>query len=382
MAHVIVAKPDAVPSIAQVAAFLRANRWTERESGPRWAVYVGPERGMEIELPLVETAPDFPRVVSDLLVDLGRMLDRPPASILRDILAEGKDLLRLRVEAPSTEEGQLHLEAGRGVYQGIRDLFLAVASSSLDPRPVYPTRKRAEAMDLLRQARLGLPEHGSVTLVIENPLPPALGQGRLFNAPVIRDDLPFERRVSLRYAEAMAALPEVVRQAQLQDSVVPFEAAVAHGVSANLCEAVAQIFEATEARRVVATASLSARWPVPAGFVVADGVLGATMVPVLREAARSLREAALYADLVVEGPVVKLHSADAEAGGTAAIRAEVDGVMKTVWVDLGAADYARVIQAHKDGSLVRLTGELKREGRWLLRSPRDLQVIAIEEASP
>ncbi len=118
------------------------------------------------------------------------------------------------------------------------------------------------------------------------------------------------------------------------------------------------------------------------GAVVPEGVLGATMVPVLREAARSLREAALYADLVVEGPVVKLHSADADAGGTADIRADVDGAKKTVWVGLDAADYAPVIQARKDGSLVRLTGELKREGRCSLRSARDLHVIAIEEASP
>ncbi len=381
MAHLLISQAASVPSVAQLVAFLRTQGWTQTRTQGNWATYTLDVEGesIGIEVPLVETASDFPRVVRMLLGDLAQILERPAAALLRDILVQGKDLLRLRIEGPSTEDGKLSLEAGRGVYQGARDLILAVASSVLDAKGVFPTRKPSEAMAMVRQARLGLPEHGSVVLVIENPLPPSLAQQHLFEGEIPMGDLPMERRMSLRFAESMVALASAVQRTQVEDSLDPFIDAIPHGVSANLCEAVSQILDATDAERLTSTVAYSTRWPLPADARRDPGVIGRSMRPILREAAKAMREQELYAGMTIEGPVVKLHSDDTQQGGTAAVRAQALDTTRTIWVRLDATDYDRVLWAHKDGQLVRLTGELKREGSWWLRTPRDLQLVPLDE---
>lgn len=378
MVHLIVPQKTAVPNVAQLTSFLRTKGWSRQESGDRWALYRRAD-GVEIEVPLRGSAPDYPRAVRLLLDDLSRILECDQASVLRDISIQDKDLLRLRIESAGTAGGQLSLEAGRGVYQGLRDLILAVASSVIEPKPVFPARKPDEAKNLVKRTRLG-PEYGSMVLVIENPLPPRLARGFSQHADSLAipvESLPIERRLSLRYAEAVSALTTAVERSQLDDDITPFTTAVKNGVSANLCEAVAQIMDATEAERLTLSASCSASWPVPRVF--RPGVLTSSTVPFLQAAAKSMREAALYAETTIEGPIVKLHSSDPSTGGKIGVRGDALGSVKTIWVELDAADYSKVMGAHRDMKLVRLTGELKRQGNWRLLNPRDVQVVALDE---
>lgn len=375
MVHLIVPQKAALPSVAQLTSFLRNSGWTRSHSGERWATYSRADDGTEIEVPLRGGAPDFPRAVRLLIDDLSQVLEVDQASLLRDILLQDKDLLRLRIESSGTASGKLNLEAGRGVYQGVRDAVLAIVSSVLEPKPIFPPRKPDEAMNLLRRTRLGNTEHGSLVLVIENPLPPRLGQQPLDG--ITFDDLPIERKVSLRYAEATSALRYAVERSQLDDDISPFTDAVPKGVSANLCEAVAQIMEATEAERLTFSASCGANWPLIRP--PRSGVLAHSSLPFLQAAAKGMREAALYAETTVEGPIVKLHSDDVAGGGKIGVRADALGGVKTIWVTLDALSYSRVTTAHRDMKLVRLTGELKRQGRWRLLNPRDIQVVELDE---
>jgi len=100
------------------------------------------------------------------------------------------------------------------------------------------------------------------------------------------------------------------------------------------------------------------------------------MVPLLHKEWAEVKTMAIG---TIEGPVVKLHSDDAHQGGTAAVRAQALDTTRTIWVKLDRVSYDRVLQAHKEGQLVRLTGELKREGSWWLQTPRDLQLVPLDE---
>lgn len=383
---------SAAPTAAQLMAYLRGQGWTlAGEATKRWALFrqtsgsqVTDEDTIEIEVPLLEEARDYVRTLQVCLEDLARVSQRELGALLRDILAEGKDLLRLQIEGPSTREGRLSLEAGRGVYQGARDLFLAVASSVLEPKVVFPTRKPAAAVELLKQAQLGLPEHGSFVLVIENEVPPMLRQRSLLEpGPITAGDLPFERQVTMRFSQSMVALEDAIRRAQVSDDLEPFRDAASHGVSANLCEAVTRILSATAADRLISSVAPSSRWPLLPGVQLDPGTIGGRALPFLREVAKSMREEALYADTVVEGPVVKLHSGDPTQGGTFAVHAQAAGHERAVWIETGQADYARVTDAHRDGVLVRLVGDLKRQnGRWRLLHPRELQVVPLDSEAP
>jgi hypothetical protein len=71
------------------------------------------------------------------------------------------------------------------------------------------------------------------------------------------------------------------------------------------------------------------------------------------------------------GTVHRLTSTNARKGGCATVLAEIDGAVRSVQIDLDAANYATAIAAHEGRDLVRCEGELQRSaGKFVLKNPR------------
>jgi hypothetical protein len=150
-------------------------------------------------------------------------------------------------------------------------------------------------------------------------------------------------------------------------------------VSANLCDAVAEVIEATSAEKVSASFSFAARRPL-AVAVPRIAVFTADTAVVLREAAARLRAEATYPATELAGPVVKVNSSEPSHGGEAVLHASIEGRSRSVRVVLEATAYQTAIAAHRIGALVRCVGDLAREGRsWVLRNPRDFTTIVEPE---
>jgi hypothetical protein len=309
-----------------------------------------------------------------LMEDLARLGARGPAEVLRDVKATATDVVRLGIDSPLTRDGRIPVEAGRRVYEAARNLLLASACSVLDPRPVYASRKPEEAMDVLRNARFGQTEVGSFVLSIECSVPPRLSP----SAEPDEDDpgAPLERRTCMMLAQALASAETASRESAASNKLEPFRDRVDEGVSANLCEAVAELFAAAEADRLRAAFSFASRRPVRQA-ITRNVVFSADRVELLREAARELRLTSVLPAIEAEGPVVRLSSPLATYGGDIVMQAVIEGRSRTLRVHLEADDYQKAVTAHRDGALLRCTGDLAREGRsWVLRNPRGLAIRA------
>jgi hypothetical protein len=362
------------PSPAELAAYLRQDRWVLVHTDASWALYRKELAGeaVELEVPQLAAAPDYGRAVALLLEDLARLKGRRASEVLRDVRASAVDIVRLAIDGPATRDGRIPVEAGRRVFQGARDLFLSAACAVLDPRAVLAKRKPEEAMQLLSRARFGQTEVGSFVLTIECPLTPRL-QATL---PLDETDAeaPLERRTCLRLADALSAMEYATRASVASGRLDPFRERTGDGLSANLCDAVAEILEAASADTLKASFSFASMRPlarpVPRGVV-----LSSDMGPVLREASARMREEATYPGTEVMGTVVRLDSSDPTEGGVAVLRVDVEGRVRSVRVKLAQADYQQAILAHGDRALIRCTGELAREGAtWVLRQPREFGV--------
>jgi hypothetical protein len=81
-------------------------------------------------------------------------------------------------------------------------------------------------------------------------------------------------------------------------------------------------------------------------------------------------------DRELRGIIVRLEQKEA-VGGEVLLRFEMDGRRQHARVQLGAEDYHRACDAHRDGQVVRVGGRLEREGQqWRLMSPHDFQIGA------
>lgn len=369
--HIWLPQRSSVPTPAEVAGYLLQQGWQLANSNSQWSEFtrLDGEQTWSIEVPQQTAARDYPRVFGTLLDDLARLENRSAAEVIRDIKAAAVDIVRLAIDSTSTRDGRIPVEAGRRVFQAARDLLLAAACSVLDPRPVFVKRKPDEAMKLLDRARFGQTEVGSFILTVECTITPRLQQPLLPNDG--DPDAPLERLTSARLAQALHEAEAAARESTASGTIAPFVARTRAGVSSNLCDAVAEIIEATSADSLSASFSFAVRRPL-AAVAPRRVVFASDTAPILREAAARLRDEATYPETDVVGPVVKLDSPDPARGGEAVVKANIDGRFRSIRIALDAAAYGEAINAHREHLLVRCVGELSREGRSLiLRNARE-----------
>lgn len=370
-----------VPAPSDVAAYLMQQGWALYSSNANWAHYqkVLSGRTITVEVPQQAAAIDYPRTFGFLLDDLSRIEERPHADIVRDLKASSIDIIRLAIDSAVTRDGRVPVEAGRRVYEAARDLILSAACSVIDPKAVFSKRKPDEAMKLLDRARFGQTEVGSFVLTIECSVAPRLKQPSLSDDT--DPDAPLERKTSALLAHALEQAGAAARESSASGKLDPFADRTKAGVSANLCDAVAEMMEATAADALTASFSFASRRPLKT-FAPRAVVFSSDTTPILREAAARLRDEATYPEMDVLGPVVKLSSPDPKSGGEAVLKAEIDGKLRTVRVVLAQDSYAQAIEAHQERQVVRCTGELTREGRSLvLHNARNFAALEdVEEA--
>ncbi len=343
-------------------------------SGDPWCLFFKEIEGerWELEVPQRFTAPDYPRAVENLLGDLQRVERRPAAEILRDVLSTTVDLVRLGLKGQATENGRVSMEAEVRIREATRDLVLSAACAAIAPKHVYGKRKHEQAMKHLDVARFGTNEVSSYVVTVETPIPPKL-QGAL--QPEDDFEPPYERRVGLVLASAIAGAQDAAQESAALGTLEPFTRRVTEGVSANLCEAVATLLDAADAHTLAVRFSFASVRPAPRSLPRLAEIRG-DMTSILRAAATELRVISPRTDVEIQGPVLLLESDDVHQGGVVTVQAKIEGRPRKVRVWTAPGDYQLALAAHGAHRLVRCTGELVHEGRTLeLRNPRGFTKI-------
>jgi hypothetical protein len=188
---------------------------------------------------------------------------------------------------------------------------------------------------------------------------------------------PFERQVTERLTDALAATKEAA-QLVLNESheLDAFEERVGRGVSANLCEAVAQIGSDEGPASVEVTVDWAASWLRDAQGAPAEVEFDPGEIDVVERAAEHLRRQGPYEDVQVGGYVRQLDRGTVDPIGTIIIEGIVAGRRRNVHVDLAGEAYSSAIAAHDDRAQVTISGTLAKRGRhWVLEQPGDLQIV-------
>lgn len=321
----------------------------------------------EILVPSRDDVGDYVSRIADAISTLAKAEMRSPLEVYQDIFSAGSDVIRFR--APVGEpSGSIGIEDGVALYREAENLILAAACAAKDARRSYHLRKVTEATDYLRGVKLAPSERGSYVLTVLSPVQPRLGRQQHIDF----GEEPFARNVTLCLSEALGAVGTAANMALAQNDFTPFEEAVAHGVSANLCESVAMLAETGNG------IDISLYWARTRPSAQQNRVFKfkKEFGEVLREAARIYRESEPLTDMRIEGFVIKLDRPIEQFDGCATLRIYLEGKTRSVKVSFSEPVYQMVIRAFQDKSAISLLGDLVQQNqRWEIRNPRDLKIV-------
>ena len=365
-------------SPAALSAYARTAGWSQQAPFQVHSeVYVG-EGLPEIIVPHTEDLGDYANIVASLIDTFAAVADQDQTTVYRDLITADRDIVRVRA-IDRDYSGSLPVGAGADLVCSSRDMLLAAACSLANPRRFYRPGANREATEYMGRVKLGQTDQGSFVVTLLSPVvsPPIQ---RSLSPDSGTCDAPFERRVSMRLAEALAGTRKAIDKTNGGDATA-FPTSVDEGVSAELCDALRRLTE------TVPSIDVSVVWArtrprnelrTVVRFAAHDG-------PILREASRAFRSREPRAGVTLVGFVQQLVRSEAgtETDGAVTLRTSIEGQNQSVKVVLPQPDYQRAIQAHEQKALVVMQGDLERTGqRWRLFSPSIEDIILYDDEPP
>lgn len=361
---------------SDLVGYLRSQHWIEVTNRPGHSSdWQKDYRGETADLlvPVDRTYRDFGLRMADAVMLVAAMEDRSQLAVVEDIRTGGMDVLRIQVGTAQSADGTLALERATALYDNVSELFSAGACAAQQHRVHYGSRKSRAVGDFVKRLRFGQTEFGSYVVRVFSPVPPALDT--LFGPT----EEPFERRAMSSLVRGLLALRTAADRTLASGDGRSFEGSVSQGVSANLCDAVANIggedcrpedalvFRLTPARN----RPLAVDLPVSVSFP-------GDRIAIIREAARVLKATAPLEDQEIQGYVVKLQSRD--DGGIATVSAVIDGQARKVTVALPHAEHTKAILAYEKRTEIVCRGDLTRSGQlWTLFNPGRIELLSDED---
>lgn len=361
---------DALTAIspASLAAYARVMGWEKTEPYGAHSDVYSANNLPEIILPRTQNLGDYATVVSQLIGIFSSVADYDEISVYRDLTTADRDVVRVR--AHGNYDGNIAVNIGVDMLSGARDMLLAAACSldANDRRALYRSRANRQANRYVDSIRLGQTEQGSFVIALLTPVVSPRTQ-------LTYREEPMERRITAHLTHTLEAAHAATERAVIGESNA-FSEAVQQGVSANLCEALVKLIDPFPALDV----SVSWAWTRPINKQRSSVRFASADVPILRHAARALRESEPRLDTRLFGYVQRLKRDERETEGTITLRAPIDENTYSVTVVLNQRDYQQAIHAHESRSLVIVEGDLERvNNRWHLTNAKIASVVWKED---
>ena len=356
--------------IVNLRSYLLSRGWTSVGPwGDRPAIIFAKEdenKNREILVPTRDTVADYAERIAEAIAILAEVEERSQLDVFQDLSASGADVIRLRSSnGPSKEPMSLRQSAQ--LLNDAFDLVAAAARSAERPRSMYRGKLSSDVAEYLDQVR-PMPGYGAVFgLTLHSPVRAGFGQQDL------GDDFspPFPRQTTIKLAQALEFSRNAITEAVTTDKLDSFRQAVNLGVSANLCNSVAELAKQADGIEIELDWAEVRPTNLPASYFQ----FSPSSADVLQEVARTLRLSEPSYDEQIIAQVVRLEREMTEFDGKATIVSVRDGRPARMNVEFHRSEYDLVINAFRDHASISLDGDVHPVGRSLeLRNPRNLVV--------
>lgn len=356
-------------SIEELTSYLQNREWiNEGQWGNRPAIIYTKKhsgRSWDILVPTNTEVGDYASGMAETLEILATIEDRSQLNIFYDLSAVGADVIRLRsTNGVATEPPSLRRSADLLRYA--YDMVAYAARAVESPRAAYRGGLSSEVVEYLDKVRPVPVYDAGYSLTLHSPVTADIDRRQEFWDS---ESVPFARRATDKLASALDHAGAAVSEAVSGDSLEPFEAAIKHGVSANLCGSVAEL--AHRGKGVEIHLGWAGIWP--ASVPNRKFVFSTHSADILQKAAKFFRVNEPSFDEQITAHVVGLERELHEFDGRADLLAHRDGRLTRIKVEFDKPDYDRIIQAFKDQTEISLRGDIHKVGiGYELHSPSNL----------
>ena len=356
-------------------AYLVSQGWENRgQWGSRPALVFAKqsyEKNWEILLPLRDTVADYSARMAESIAVLARVEERSQFDVYRDLMGAGADMIHVRsLNGPS--HGPLSLRQSARLLNDTYDMLASVARAVETPRPTYRGPLSSEVTEFLDAVLPMTGDYQGYAITLHSPVPAGFG---------VQEDLgddfyaPFPRRATLRLAEALQHSGAAITKVVAEDPLKSFQQAVSHGVSANFCDAVAELAKRGEGVEI-GLSWAQVRPPAINDLPRVRFQFSEKSADVLTEAARTFRLNEPSVDETVIAQVVKLERDPQEFDGHATVLSIRDNHTTRIQVVFEEPYYNDVIRAFENRDLISVNGDIYRIGNgYELRNPRNLSIV-------
>ena len=358
--------------IMNVLSYLNSHGWHDAGAwGSRPATIYTKEHGgrtWEILAPTKDTIADYAESMAESVAILATVEDRSQLDVFHDLMGAGSDMIRVR-SANGAAMKALSLRQSASLLNDSYDLLASAARAVEDPRATYRGKLSADVAEYLDSVRPLPGYYEGYALTLHSPVPAGFGRQEDFG-----DDFyaPFPRRATLNLAKSLKHSRAAIDDAITSNSLDAFEKAIPSGVSANLCNSVAEL--AKKGNGV----EIGLFWADvrPSNAPDAHFSFSANSADVLMEAARVFRRDEPSFDERIVAQVVRLDREPHEFDGRATLLAARDERPTRIRVKFDHSDYDTVIRAFGEHKSISVDGDVHRVGNgYVLRNPRNLSLV-------
>lgn len=362
-----------------VAEYLATQEWAclaDKPFGQLWALPEQPTGQVSsIMLPKDPAAGDYDRRINESLTLLTRILDMSASELAEAVSTVHADLFFVRVDQ-SMKDGTIPLRQATQLLENIDQMIKSAALATYNPLHSGLGKVPNTVKEFLDDdVRMGHTKRGSfiITVAARHDQLPEPSANSSPSAPDSVDEVPaialtYTRRVMTTLSTALdATRRHVVRG----NDFMGLDEAVHAGVRLPLVEALSEMGSTKGLRALDMTFNWSQSQPRPESKVPSEVTFNVDSLGSLNDVSARLRREVVPKDETLVGPVTELRRPErydpSMDSGEIVLRAEVEGRLRKVRVELAGEDYDWAIVAHRERLPFTVSGTLGKKGNsWSL----------------
>ena len=359
-------------SILSLRSYLTSHGWASEGSwGTRPAIIYAKEhdgRSWEILVPTRDTIADYAESMAESVEVLAAVEERSQLDVFYDLSASGADVIKMR-STNGIGEKPLSLRQSASLLKDAYDMLAASARAAEKPRPAYRGKISSDVADYLDNVRPMPSQYQGYSLTLHSPVPVGFGRQEDFG-----DDFspPFSRLATSKLAQGLGHASTAIEKVVADDSLEPFRQAVDYGVSANLCDSLAELANKGHGIEI----DLTWAGVRPANVPDSHFQFSTTSAEILVEAAKSFRLNEPFLDERIVAQVVRLDREPDDFDGRTTVLYVRDGRPVRMQAEFEESSYNTVIQAFQQRDPISVDGDIYRIGNtYELRNPRNLSLL-------
>jgi hypothetical protein len=304
----------------------------------------------EISVPAPNLRDYYARML-DALANLEEFEKRDREGIRRDIVNASAGLLTVRVKGDDTSEGMIPLRDGIVLVQKAKDLLVAAAMSLTAKKRHFKGKLADEMRAYIDSVQLGQTEFGSYVINVVAP-------ANEFELSEVGTDEGIASVLFQNLAAGVEALHVATGSAagQTANSTILLEKAILAGASINMCDSLLGFSGQSKTR------SFELSLSVPQGGLFPRRSCSFSFdqdrISGLQAAIEYFTNDYVLRNQDIEGFVKHLSRPTQDENGRVTLETIIEGVERSVSIELGPSDYQIGISAHDNKQLVRCTGDL------------------------